>query len=547
MTYAYKQLVDSLKQAFPKPISDKVHDAYFVFSFLRALDRVDRMKSVVPMLGHPEKLDFQAARHQRIADEPQSLESVSEQLVDYLSGMFIWGHPRSQINVVGSPTIPSIIGGLLPSIYNPNLCSDETSRKVVQAEVEATSMSADLVGYDAEKAAGIFSFGGTAALLYGAKIGLEKACPATSQEGVREPAYLLCSDCAHYSCTTVANWIGLGEKHVKKIPTNSKNEMQTDLLESELRMLLEDGRKIACIVATMGTTDAFGIDDLETIYEIRQRFVEEFQLDYTPHIHADAVIGWAWCVFNDYNFDENPLEFPSRTNRALAGVARSMKHLKLADSLGIDFHKTGFTPYTSSLVLLKDERDLKLITRGEETTPYLFQTGEHHPGRYTLETSRSGGGPMSALANLLLFGKQGYRSLIGHLVTMAEVLRDRLEGQASISVLNRENFGPVTLFRVYPEGVDTFEVAKREQSDPTYRVEFRNHNEFNRKVFDVVHAAALKGKGVVISLTDCYRETDFGEPIPALKSYIMSPFAESQYVDYVLDSVLEARQTLGHP
>ena len=121
MTAPYRQIVDSLKEAFPKPISDPVHDAYFVFSFMRALDRVDAMKSVTPLLGKPEELDFEAARQERMAVEPMTLEKVSERLVDYLSGMFIWGHPRSQINVVPSPTIPSIIGGMLPSIYNPNL------------------------------------------------------------------------------------------------------------------------------------------------------------------------------------------------------------------------------------------------------------------------------------------------------------------------------------------------------------------------------------------------------------------------------------------
>ena len=113
MTAPYRQIVESLRQAFPQPVSDRVHDAYFVFSFLRALDQVDQMKSNAPILGQPQELDYPAARRQKLADHPQSLEEVTAKLVDYLSGMFIWGHPRSQINVVPSPTIPSIIGGLL--------------------------------------------------------------------------------------------------------------------------------------------------------------------------------------------------------------------------------------------------------------------------------------------------------------------------------------------------------------------------------------------------------------------------------------------------
>ena len=75
--------------------------------------------------------------------------------------MFIWGHPRSQINVVPNPSIASIIGVLLPLIYNPNLCSDESGRRFSEAEVRATAMTADLVGYDPQQAGGVFTFGGT--------------------------------------------------------------------------------------------------------------------------------------------------------------------------------------------------------------------------------------------------------------------------------------------------------------------------------------------------------------------------------------------------
>jgi len=296
----------------------------------------------------------------------------------------------------------------------------------------------------------------------------------------------------------------------------------------------------------MRSTDAFGLDDLEAIHDIRNALVDEFDLDYRPHIHADAVIGWAWSVFNDYDFDENPLEFPHRTVRALAGTTRRIQHLQLADSLGIDFHKTGFTPYISSLFLARDANDLQRISRAEKAMPYLFQSGDYHPGKFSLETTRGGSGAMAALANLLLFGKQGWRSLLGHLVTMAELLRDHLEGHAATTVLNRGNFGPVTLFRVYPDGVDTFEVPKREQSDPTFREQLAAYNDYNRQVFEKIHEVALEGKGVVISLTDCYRETEYGEPIVALKSYIMSPFSEERHVDFVLDSIAKARQSIAN-
>jgi L-2,4-diaminobutyrate decarboxylase len=545
MSMPYQDLVSQLRTAFPAPVSDRVHDAYFVFSFLRALDQVDALKSAAPMLGTPVTLDYDAARTKRMEVEPTSLEAVTAGLVKYLSGMFIWGHPRAQINVVPSPTIPSIIGGLLPSIYNPNLVSEESSRQVSLAEVEAIAMTAALVGYDPAQADGVFTFGGTGTLLYGAKIGLEKAVPDARRRGMHAPAVLVCSSSAHYACRTVANWLGIGEDNVVAIPSTDDSQMDLDLLAPRLREVVRDGRRIACIVATMGTTDAFGLDDLAGIVKVRDELVQELSLDYVPHVHADAVIGWAWSVFNDYDFEQNPLGFRHRTVRALAGTARRIRHLGVADSLGVDYHKTGFAPYISSAVLLRDGREFVHLTRREEDTPYVFQSGTRHPGRYTLETTRPGNGPLAALANLRLFGIRGLQSLLGHVVTMAEELRDHLEGHASTTVMNGENFGPVTLFRVYPDGVDTFSMPEQERTDPSCRETLRAHNDYNRRLFELIQADALQGNGVVISLTDCYRTSDYGEPINALKSYILSPFSDEQHVDAVLESIWKARREIA--
>jgi glutamate/tyrosine decarboxylase-like PLP-dependent enzyme len=541
----YQELVAQLRTAFPAPVSDRVHDAYFVFSFLRALDQVDALKSAAPMLGTPAALDYDAARQRRLADQPATLEAVTADLVRYLSGMFIWGHPNAQINVVPAPTIPSIIGGLLPSIYNPNLVSEEASRQVLLAEVEVLSMTAALVGYDPVRADGVFTFGGTGTLLYGAKIGLEKAVPGAGRTGVHSPVALVCSDRAHYACLTVANWLGLGEDHVVAIPTTDDNQMRNDDLARRLDELLASGRPVACIVATLGTTDAFGLDDLEGIVRIRDEAVRRHGLAYTPHVHADAVVGWAWSVFNDYDFEENPLGFRKRTIRALAGTSRRIRHLGLADSLGVDFHKTGFTPYISSALLLRDRADFSYLMRRDEQTPYLFQSGIRHPGQYTLETSRAGSGPLAALANLRLFGTRGLQALLGHLVSMAEELREHLEGHAATTVMNGQNFGPVTLIRVYPDGVDTFSMPEQERRDPAMRATLLAHNDYNRRLFELIQADALEGRGVVLSLTDCYRQSDYGEPINALKSYILSPFTDADHVSAVLESISKARRTLS--
>ncbi len=540
----YREYLTRIRDTFPAPVSDKNHDAYFVFSILRALDAVDDLKSEIPLLGRPRTLDYGAAEQAELTEEGRSVEEVAHLLVGQLEGMPIWGHPRTQINVVPPPSIPSVIGSLLPAIYNPNLVSDDSSYGLMLTEAAVAAMTSRLVGYDPQRAGGVFTFGGTGTVLYGAKLGIEKAFPDAMETGVPPGGVILASGQSHYCRLNVAGWLGLGEENVVAVPTHLTNDIRIDLLEKAARDLLDQGRRIVALVATMGTTDAFGIDDLDAIADLRDRLVEEYNLDYTPHIHADAVIGWAWSVFNDYDFEENPLGFRPRTVRALASARRRISKLHRADSVGIDFHKTGFAPYVSSLFLVRDRADMQLLVRGREQMPYLFQSGERHPGVYTLETSRGGSGVLAAYANLRLFGRVGLRVLLGHLVEMAEVLREHLEGHDSTTVLNDKGVGMVTVFRVYPDGVDTWTIKDRERTDPAAREELLRHNEYNRRLFRYLYDRAMRGEGVHISMTDCYRRTDYGEPMVGLKSFILSPFIDTQDVEQLVRDILDARQAI---
>jgi hypothetical protein len=90
-------------------------------------------------------------------------------------------------------------------------------------------------------------------------------------------------------------------------------------------------------------------------------------------------------------------------------------------------------------------------------------------------------------------------------------------------------------------------MPEQERHDPAMRETLRRHNDYNRRIFELIQADALQGKGVVISLTDCYRTNDDGEPINALKSYILSPFSETRHVQAVLDSIWKARREVEWP
>jgi L-2,4-diaminobutyrate decarboxylase len=567
----YKQILNKLRDAFPQPTSDSIRDAYLIQTISKALEQVDALKTEfndeVPILGKPNSalLDYRAALKKRLPENISSVEAVTQELVGYLDGMTIWGHPRCQKNVVTQPSIASLIGMILVALYNPNLVLEDASQKVALAEVEAMAIVSGMIGYDPDNASGTFTFGGTGTMLYALKVGLEKAfgcfnekgepMAKVMQDGVNEKIVIFTSQSSHYCVDSVVGWLGLGTKNVVRIPINDNHEMEISELRKQAEEAVKSGRKIAFNV-TVGTTDHFGLDDLEAVVRLRDDLVAKYKLSYHPHVHADAVIGWAWSVFNDYDFELNPLGFSDRTTHLLMRTGKRISKLSKADSIGIDFHKTGFAPYISSLVLFKDKKDLQWLVRDPREIPYLeLEKYEYHPGLYTLETSRSGTGVLGALANLKLFGKQGWQVLIGHLVEMAQLLGNKLGAHYATTIVNKDNLGTVTLFRVYPDpySKQTPEIVKQELTDPELRSQLKRHNEYNVKLYEYLNNKALEGRGVIISKTQ-YRKTEYRdadgqrlpdeqqEPVVALKSYILSPFVDEQSVEDLVQQVLEAQK-----
>ncbi len=541
----YSEILEHLKTYFPSPVSDPIMDGYFVHSISRFLDQVDSLKSAKPLLGNGIRNDyFQTSQRTLFPENISTIEEITRLLADYCQGMTIWSHPNAQVNVTPLPTISSITAFIAAAIYNPNIVSDEYSGRFTEAEIQSIAMLSDLIGYDPQESGGLFTFGGTGTILYGCKLGIEKVLGGRGmQEGILENIKIFYYDSSHYSHLNVAAWLGLGMKNLIAIPSTSNNEMSLSALEDALRLALSRGDKVATILATLGTTDAFGIDDVAAIVRLRDNLVAEYHLEYIPHVHADAVIGWAWAVFRDYDFEDNPLGFHARTLRSLTDSLERIDSLQMADSIGIDFHKSGYAPYISSVFLLKDRSSLALLSRVPEQMPYLYQLGHYHPGIYTLECSRAGTGALAALASMCLLGKQGYRVLIGHTVEMAEMLRERLERHACIQVLNDYNYGPVTLFRVYPPDVDAEKALHRELNDPDYHSQLLEHNRYNRRIFDLIYERVMQGEGVLLSWTMAYRHANYPEApaIAAMKSFIISPWTDLKAIDSVVKQVMDVR------
>jgi glutamate/tyrosine decarboxylase-like PLP-dependent enzyme len=283
-------------------------------------------------------------------------------------------------------------------------------------------------------------------------------------------------------------------------------------LDLKAREILQRGKKIACVVGTLGTTDNFALDDLRGIFYLRNKWQAEFSLNYPISIHADAAIGWAWSFFKNYDFSTNPLQFPLETLQALQKILTRIKHLEKADTVSLNPHKYGYVPIPASFILFKQEDDaLSSLRRGIKEAPQLGKTTiGRSTGSYTIETTRSPIGVLTTLANFLFLGIEGYQAILGRVVEMGLLLRRKLKQMKGVEVFNEHGLGGGTTFCF---------------TCPAWTLE--EQNLINETIFNRL---SFQSVPVNLSLTRIGGKT-------AIKSLIITPFLESEDIDKLVSSI----------
>jgi glutamate/tyrosine decarboxylase-like PLP-dependent enzyme len=214
------------------------------------------------------------------------------------------------------------------------------------------------------------------------------------------------------------------ENKTIRIQVGENNDIDLDHLERTLTACFALHHVVPTIMLTMGTTDTFGVDRVKPVVELRDRLCERFEVAVRPHIHVDAAIGWSMIFFLDYDFAANPLAINAAT---LAGIERNVSRfaeLRYADSFTVDFQKWGYVPYTSSLVMIKEQDDLKAMENDPEHFSYFERDiqGQTHL-QSTIECSRGASDLFGAYAALNYLGVEGYRTVLAHCLQNANYFR----------------------------------------------------------------------------------------------------------------------------
>lgn len=451
-----------------------------------------------------------------------------------------WEVPESVENVATLPADPAIYGAMMGILANANLVHSEYSEAAVELEKMVIRQIANQVGWDESTATGIFTQGGTFCNLYGYLLGIRKSMPQAREYGLEHGLdyRIINSQGGHYSNITNLSLLGVNlRKKTIRIRITDDNDMDMADLERQLSACFQLGCVVPTIMLTMGTTDTFGVDRVKPVRDLCERLGERYDVSVRPHIHVDAAVGWPMIFFSDYDFAKNPLGINEPTLAGLSLNAEKFRELKYADSFTVDFQKWGYVPYTSSLVMIRQAKDVAALEHDPENFSYFDKDTEGQTHLHsTIECSRGAVGVFGAAAGLQHLGVKGYQLLIANSIQNAEYFRKRLSGERGVKCVTPRNHGPSVGFRLYdPELVQDvdaeFRYELKLQESPEWLARVTSHSQYHREVFKKRGKVHLYTNFVQSISHTHYNEKGQYHTFPGEKVVFMNPLTTYQHID----------------
>ncbi|KAF5297612.1 hypothetical protein FQR65_LT19690 [Abscondita terminalis] len=348
----------------------------------------------------------------------QSLERMVEL---FLNKSLKVHHPHSLAHLHCPTMVTSQIAEVLINATNQSMDSWDQSPAGSLMEVQLIDWLRQKVGYGAGQA-GVFTSGGTQSNLMGVLLARDW-CIAKELGKMRMVVLGLFNVTVFQTKRCNMAMMGMGFQSVVTVPVNENAQMDVDALEKTMAHLQAEGKIVACVVATAGTTDAGAIDPLKKIREITNK--------YGAWMHIDAAWGGALILSNDY---------------------RSMLDgIELSDSITLDFHKHYFQSISCGAFLLKDEANYRFMHYEAEylNSAYDEEHGVPNLVSKSLQTTRRFDA-LKLWMTIENLGEELYGSMIDHGVKLTREVADYINATAGLEMLVDPQFASV-LFRVVPE------------------------------------------------------------------------------------------------
>lgn len=298
-----------------------------------------------------------------------------------------------------------VVAETLVAAFNPQLAVWRQSPAAVEIEQFMMGVFAGKFGFDAARAAGSFTSGGSEANHTAVLAALAHAFPEWPAHGLRalssQPVLYISAE-GHHSIMKAARACGLGLTAVREIAVDPHFRLDIDALSEQLARDKAEGLLPFMIVGTAGTTNAGMIDPLAQLADIAAR--ERMWL------HVDAAWGGAIALVPEMR-------------HLIAGIER-------ADSITFDPHKWLSVPRGAGLFLTR-HRDI-LARTFQVSATYVPDNNVASSEvldlfSHSMQWSRRFTG-LKTFMTLAVAGWDGYAAVIRRNTVLSRYLRDRLEG-----------------------------------------------------------------------------------------------------------------------
>jgi len=456
-------------------------------------------------------------------------------------GLIRFHEPTALYNITPPPLLDTVAISSLISLYNPNLLWDSSAGKIILFEKAVIKYLCDLAGFDYTKADGFSCSGGKATFMYAIKEGITKCNRTTIKEGIKDKYTVITAKACHYAVESACNYLGIGQSAVKRINCDAKEEMIMEDFEQVLKSSIEKGEKIACIIVSGGGTLDVNVDNIKRVWEIRNAIVEQYKLDYIPHLHVDTVIGWVWLFFRYYDFDKNILKIESKSLSKIKNTYDKLSNISLADSMSADFHKTGFCPYISSFYVSKSGENLNSLNREELFKNKGQKYGDFQIYQSSIENSRPGTGVMSAWVVINKFGKEGFQKYLAYLLSTSEYFKTKLQNdyKEHFEIIN--DFGSGHCIMLMPKSDVTSLSYYSLMKAPKEERELYNNYCADLYKYISFELPRTGEDFPLLGYLSVYRGRTLGSDLSAFKIFATSMYLDENECDRILELMLETK------